>query len=58
METWKVGDQVRHDTFGKGVVKELIGDTIITVEFVTEGRKKLMGNHPAIHKAGGGDSNG
>ncbi|MDD2398061.1 MAG: 3'-5' exonuclease [Bacilli bacterium] len=58
VETWKVGDQVRHDTFGKGVVKELIGDTIITVEFVTEGRKKLMGNHPAIHKAGGGDSNG
>ena len=58
METWQVGDKVRHDTFGIGVVEEVIGETIIAVEFINEGRKKLMGNHPAIHKIGEGELNG
>ena len=47
---WKVGDTVVHKKFGKGKVVSLQGDDIIVVEFETEGRKTLMGNHPSLSR--------
>lgn len=54
-ETWHVGDQIRHKNFGLGTVIEVVGERIITVDFESEGRKKLMGNHPLIRKVKKGE---
>ncbi len=50
--TWHVGDQLRHDSFGLGEVKEVSGE-MIRVEFAEHGLKLLMGNHPKVHKING-----
>ncbi len=47
---WKVGDKVHHEKFGDGVVANLVSDSIIVVEFVSEGKKTLMANHPMLSK--------
>ncbi|MGI6713690.1 MAG: ATP-dependent helicase [Bacilli bacterium] len=54
-ETWHIGDEINHKNFGLGKVIEVVGERIITVEFVKEGRKRLMGNHPLISKIQKGD---
>lgn len=47
---WHVGDIVIHRKLGRGVVIALNGDDIIEVEFDTQGRKKILANHPAVQK--------
>ncbi len=47
---WKIGDKVHHEKFGDGVVFNLVSDSIIVVEFASEGKKTLMANHPMLSK--------
>lgn len=47
---WEVGDIVRHDKFGTGVVTQVIDETIIEVNFEQVGVKTLMANHKMIHR--------
>ena len=47
--SWHVGDVCNHKNFGRGVVKEVDGDKI-TVDFDTQGEKKLRGSHPFLSK--------
>ncbi|MBP5694722.1 MAG: UvrD-helicase domain-containing protein [Bacilli bacterium] len=49
--TWHVGDIAVHRVFGEGEVLEVEGD-IITVMFRDFGKKKLLGQHPALSKKG------
>ena len=50
--SWRVGDIVIHKKLGKGVVVNLEGDDIITVDFEKHGIKSIMGNHPLVSKGG------
>lgn len=52
IEDWSVGDIVDHKTLGSGIVIELEGDGIITVNFKDHGVKSILGNHPAVTKGG------
>ena len=47
---WQVGDICIHQKFGKGKVVALEGDGIIVVDFESEGKKTLLGNHKMISK--------
>lgn len=47
---WKVGDVAIHDVFGKGIVTNVIDDTIIEVNFFSCGKKSIMASHPKIHR--------
>ena len=49
---WHVGDICVHRRFGRGVVIKVDGGGIITVNFDSEGKKELMGSHPALSKGG------
>ncbi len=54
---WAIGDVIRHDKFGEGVVTAIIDETIIEVDFKTCGKKSLMANHHMIHREDkGGDA--
>lgn len=49
-ESYKSGDKISHDVFGKGIIVTIDGD-VLTVAFSSEyGIKKLLKNHPAITK--------
>jgi DNA helicase-2/ATP-dependent DNA helicase PcrA len=52
VDHWSVGDICIHKKYGAGKVVEVEGDGAIVVYFPTEGRKTLMGNHPALSKGG------
>lgn len=47
---WQVGDIAIHDVFGRGIVKNVIDQTIIEVDFISCGRKSIMATHPKIHR--------
>ena len=47
---WQIGDVCIHQKFGKGKVVALEGDGIIVVDFESEGKKTLLGNHKMISK--------
>jgi len=47
---WTVGDKIEHANFGRGEVTAVIDKTIIEVEFDSCGKKKLIANHPSIHR--------
>ncbi len=49
---WKVGDIAIHTKFGSGVVTEIDGDGVLTINFDEHGEKSIMGTHPAISKGG------
>lgn len=48
--SWKVGDGVEHDTFGKGQVVEMPDRDTLIVVFETAGRKIMLASHPKLHK--------
>jgi len=48
---WSVGDTAIHKIFGEGTVTAVQGD-IIEVDFVTQGKKKLLGSHKTLSKKG------
>ena len=51
VDEWNIGDIAYHDVFGHGVVKDVTdGGTIIVVNFDNSGIKKILANHPKIHK--------
>ena len=50
IKDWKVGDIAVHDVFGRGIVRKVIDQTIIEVEFESCGRKSIMSTHPKIHR--------
>lgn len=47
---WKIGDVAIHQTFGKGVVINIIDDTIIEIDFESNGRKSILSNHPKLSR--------
>ncbi len=47
---WKAGDKVIHDAFGKGVVINIIDETILQINFEEHGMKSIMANHPKLHR--------
>lgn len=51
---WKIGDVAIHDIFGKGIVKNIIDDTILEIEFEQHGFKSILATHPKIRKFNGG----
>lgn len=48
--SWEIGDIVIHDKFGRGVVTQIIDDTIIQVNFEKYGIKSMLANHKMMHK--------
>ncbi len=55
---WKVGETAHHEKFGDGIVKEVIDNNIIVVDFESQGKKTLLGTHPMLSrvKSLGGDA--
>lgn len=47
---WKVGDVAYHEKFGEGEVCAIITDTIIQINFKSEGKKTLIANHPLLSR--------
>ena len=47
---WKQGDLVEHDTFGKGVIVKVNGNTLDIAFSVPYGIKTLMAHHKALKK--------
>ena len=47
---WSNGDFVLHDTFGKGVVVKVNGNTLDIAFELPAGLKTLMANHKALKK--------
>lgn len=47
---WKVGDVAIHEVFGRGIVVSIIDETILVVNFDTEGKKSILASHPKIRK--------
>lgn len=47
---WNVGDKLKHDVFGTGVVLDVLNNGQIIVNFDDFGEKKLIGNHFKLHK--------
>ena len=47
---WKQGDLVEHDTFGKGVIVKVNGNTLDIAFSVPYGMKTLMAHHKALHR--------
>ena len=47
---WQIGDIAVHDAFGRGVVTDIIDETIIEVNFENHGKKSILASHPKIHK--------
>lgn len=58
VDDWRKGDLVQHDSFGEGIVMNVINNNIIEVMFKTVGKKTLLATHPALHriKKGGFDA--
>ncbi|MDY0100369.1 MAG: UvrD-helicase domain-containing protein [Bacilli bacterium] len=50
VEEWFKGDLVYHETFGNGVVTEVIDKDIIQIEFVDHGVKSMLGKHFMLSK--------
>ncbi|MGA0875579.1 MAG: ATP-dependent helicase [Bacilli bacterium] len=49
--TWEVGDACVHETFGKGVVTQILSTDIIEIQFEQPPlRKKLIAQHPKLNK--------
>ncbi len=52
-EVWNIGDNVRHKTFGDGVVEAaspMGNDTLLTVKFSQVGVKKIMANFAKLER--------
>ncbi|MCR5348859.1 MAG: UvrD-helicase domain-containing protein [Bacilli bacterium] len=47
---WRIGDLVRHEKFGDGVVVEIIDASIIVVSFKESGKKTLLSSHPMLSR--------
>jgi DNA helicase-2/ATP-dependent DNA helicase PcrA len=47
---WQVGDKVIHETFGEGVIIQVVDTSIIEVSFKNTAPKKLIANHPKLKK--------
>ena len=50
---WKVGERVRHKTFGDGVIEAAAAmgnDMLLTVKFDTVGQKKIMANFAKLER--------
>lgn len=58
VDDWRKGDLVEHDSFGEGIVMNVINNNIIEVVFKKVGKKTLLASHPALHrtKKGGFDA--
>jgi DNA helicase-2/ATP-dependent DNA helicase PcrA len=49
--SWQVGDQLQHESFGRGVIKTIVSSEIIEVFFTDlNTHKKLVSQHPKIKK--------
>ena len=51
---WKVGDLVNHEKFGKGVVIEVVDQTIVKINFDKEGVKSILSSHRMLTRYQGG----
>lgn len=58
VDDWKIGDLVSHESFGDGVVIQIIGDSILQIAFKSVGTKNIMAKHPMLKriKKGGFDA--
>ena len=45
---WKIGDIAIHEKFGEGVVTAVISNSIIVIDFKTQGKKTLLSDHPSL----------
>src|SRR5690625_204750 len=49
-ETYQIGDKVKHNNFGEGLIVE-VGKRVLTIDFSGEiGIRKIMANHSSIKK--------
>lgn len=49
-EVWAVGDRLKHDRFGPGVVEKFVTPSIMIVDFENEGKKMIVTTATVIHK--------
>ena len=47
---WEVGDKVEHAKFGKGVVKQVLNDDAIIIDFKEHGLKTMLSNHKMLKR--------
>lgn len=45
---WKIGDIAIHEKFGEGVVTAVISNSIIVIDFASQGKKTLLSDHPSL----------
>lgn len=45
---WEVGDEVTHTKFGYGVIKRIVNENIIIVDFVEYGEKAMLSKHDLL----------
>ena len=49
-EVWAVGDRLKHDRFGPGIVEKFVTPSIMIVDFENEGKKMIVTTATVIHK--------
>lgn len=47
---WEVGDKVSHAKFGEGVVKQVLNEDAIIIDFKEHGLKTMLSNHKMLKK--------
>lgn len=47
---WEVGDKVTHDKFGEGVVKKVLNEDAIIIDFRAHGLKTMLSNHKMLKR--------
>ncbi|MCQ2795702.1 MAG: UvrD-helicase domain-containing protein [Bacilli bacterium] len=47
---WEVGDKVTHDKFGEGVVKKVLNEDAIIIDFKAHGLKTMLSNHKMLKR--------
>ncbi|MCQ2794894.1 MAG: UvrD-helicase domain-containing protein [Bacilli bacterium] len=48
---WEVGDKVTHEKFGEGIVKKVLNEDAIIIDFKTHGLKTMLSNHKMLKRA-------
>ncbi|MCQ2793802.1 MAG: UvrD-helicase domain-containing protein [Bacilli bacterium] len=50
VNNWSVGDRVEHEKFGSGVVKKVIDESAIVIDFKAHGLKTMLANHKMLKR--------
>ncbi|MCQ2792016.1 MAG: UvrD-helicase domain-containing protein [Bacilli bacterium] len=47
---WEIGDRVTHDHFGQGIVKKVLNEDMIIVDFADHGLKTMLAKHKMLKR--------